>query len=239
MLEIPYVGSDPLTMAITLDKNMAKRMASTRVAVPAGKVFSSVDQIDFSGLVFPLLVKPNTEGSSKGIRNFSRVDTIEKAREVIAWTINEYHGPALVEEFLPGAECTVGVIGNENPHVIGIMEIAPKNVPLDQFVYSLETKRDWKNQVEYHIPPRLPMTTLKEIETLAIEAFKALDCRDFSRVDIRLDGKGKPRFIEVNPLPGLSPYKSDIVILARGMGIEYPDLVGRILNAAFTRLHLI
>lgn len=242
MLHVPYTGSDPLTMAISLDKNMAKKVLTGLIPLPAGRVFCSARDLDrpgaLDGLAFPALIKPNAEGSSKGIRTFSRVENLTKAREVILWALNEYKGPALIEEFLPGVECTVGVVGNETPRVIGIMEIAPKKVAQEHFVYSLETKRDYKNQVEYRIPPQLPESTKKAIEEVALGAFRGLDCRDFCRVDVRLGADGMPRFIEVNPLPGLSPIKSDLVILARGMGIEYPDLMKMILDAAFKRLGL-
>lgn len=242
MLGVPYTGSDPLTMAISLDKHMAKKILADKVPVPSGRVFSSTYDLErsdaFDDLVFPALIKPNAEGSSKGIRTFSRVENVSKAREVILWALREYKGPALVEEFLPGVECTVGVVGNQQARVIGIMEIAPKMVSQEQFVYSLETKRDYKNQVEYRIPPHLPESTRREIEEVALGAFYGLECRDFSRIDVRLGADGRPRFIEVNPLPGLSPFKSDLVILARGMGIEYPELMRMILDAAFTRLGL-
>ncbi len=242
MLGVPYTGSDPLTMAISLDKNMAKKVLADKVPVPSGRVFSSPLDLDrsdaFDHIVFPALIKPNAEGSSKGIRTFSRVENVARAREVILWALREYKGPALLEEFLPGVECTVGVVGNAHARVIGIMEIAPKKVSQEEFVYSLETKRDYKNQVEYRVPPHLPESTRKEIEEVALGAFHGLECRDFSRVDVRLGTDGRPRFIEVNPLPGLSPFKSDLVILARGMGIEYPELIRMILDSAFQRLGL-
>lgn len=239
MLELPYSGSDAITMGITLDKDLARRNVAGRVPIAAGRVFSDPAKIDFTGLAFPLLVKPNAEGSSKGIRNRSRVADPESARREVLEMLKSYPGPVLVEEFLSGPECTVGVLGNAEPTVLGVMEIAPRHIPVDQFVYSIENKRDYKNQVDYHVPARFAPALLEEIKTAAIEAFKALDCRDFSRFDFRLGGDGKPRFIECNPLPGLSPIKSDLVILSRGMNVSYHDLIGRILDNAFSRCRLI
>ncbi|HOY66181.1 MAG TPA: D-alanine--D-alanine ligase [Candidatus Ozemobacteraceae bacterium] len=239
MLGIAYSGSDAVTLGVTLDKELAKRVVGGRVPTAGGKLFKTARSIDLRGLKFPLLIKPNAEGSSKGITNASRITEAEGAKERIAALIDAYNGPVLAEEFLPGLECTVGVVGNEMPRVVGAMEISPRNVPLEEFVYSLETKRDYLNQVDYHIPPRVSPETLKQIYKVAIEAYKALECRDFARVDVRLDSAGKPRFIECNPLPGLSPVKGDLVILAKASGMTYRELIGEILDASMSRQGLL
>lgn len=235
MVGIPYTGSDAITIGITLDKNLAKKTVADVVPVAIGRVFHRPGDIDLSGLNFPLFVKPNAEGSSKGIRNASKLTDPKKTLGIIKKVMKEYRGPVLVEEFLPGHEFTVGILGNERPQIIGIMEIAPKNVPVEEFVYSLETKRDYLNQVEYRIPPQLPKRILAKIEKVALNVFKALDCRDFSRVDVRLDADQEPHFLEVNPLPGLAPVKSDIVILSKACGLPYRDLIGKILHFALAR----
>ncbi len=236
MLGIPFTGSDAVTMGLTLDKDLARRaVAGPEVRVAPGRVFAHPDRIDLQGLRFPVFAKPNAEGSSKGIRNSSRLTSEAEAKSRIASLIREYRGPVLVEEFLAGAECTVGVLGNQKPRVIGIMEIAPRQKKVEEFVYSLETKRDYLNQVEYHVPPRFPQETVAAIEKTVLAAYEALGCRDFARIDIRLDGAGVPHFIEANPLPGLSPVKGDLVILAKGAGMDYRELIGRILDLAFVR----
>jgi len=239
MLGVAYSGSDAITLGVTLDKELSKRVVADRVPMANGRLFKNPRKIDLTGLTFPILVKPNAEGSSKGIRNTSRIADPEGAKERIAELIEAYNGPVLAEEFLPGLECTVGVVGNDMPRVIGAMEIAPRNVPLEEFVYSLETKRDYLNQVDYHIPPRVSPETLKQIYKVAIEAYKALECRDFARVDVRLDAAGRPRFIECNPLPGLSPVKGDLVILAKASGMTYRELIGEILEVSFARQGLL
>ncbi|MBF0498752.1 MAG: D-alanine--D-alanine ligase [Candidatus Riflebacteria bacterium] len=238
MLGVSYSGSDAITLGITLDKDLAKRVLKGRVRTAAGRLFIHPDRIDLSGMPFPLLAKPNAEGSSKGIRNRSRLTDPITAPSDIAEMIRMYEGPVLVEEFLPGVECTVGVLGNEHPEILGIMEIAPRHTPLGEFVYSLEAKRDYKNQIDYHSPPRFSENTRKAVEQVATEAFIALGCRDFARIDFRFAADGEPCFIEANPLPGLSPIKSDLVLLCRGMDITYHDLIGRILQQAFRRTGL-
>jgi len=141
----------------------------------------------------------------------------------------------MVEAFVPGAEVTVGVLGNDPPRIVGMMEIVPKTVSPEEFVYSLEVKRDWENRVAYRVPPALPGALLSEIERCALGIYRALGCRDFSRIDFRLDASGTPHFIECNPLPGLSPGYGDLPILADRMGIPYPSLVGEILSHALRR----
>ncbi len=235
MLGIPYTGSDAVTIGVTLDKDLAKRVLTGIVPVAKGKLFRNPDEIDLGDMTFPLFVKPNGEGSSKGIRNASKIENHRGAKKRISELIDQYAGPVLVEEFLGGPECTIGVLGNENPRIIGIMEIRPKHVPIESFVYSLETKRDYLNQVEYHAPPGFPKKTIVQIEKIVLNVFRALECRDFARVDIRLDDSGNPKFLEVNPLPGLAPIKSDIVILSRLIGLEYRKLIGEILEHALHR----
>ncbi len=238
MLGVPYSGSDAITLGVTLDKDLARRTLHGIVPMAGGRLIRSAHEIDLSGLTFPIFAKPNAEGSSKGIRNTSRFDSPVEAKPRIKDLLEEYRCPVLVEEFLPGLECTVGVIGNAPARVIGMMEIAPRNVSPDQFVYSLETKRDYLNQVEYHIPPRLPPESLRRIEELALRAYRGLECRDFSRIDVRLDSRGNPCFLEANPLPGLSPVKGDLVILSKASGLTYEQLISEILAVSFQRYGL-
>ncbi|MBI5343361.1 MAG: D-alanine--D-alanine ligase, partial [Deltaproteobacteria bacterium] len=187
LLGIPYVGSDPLTLSVTLDKPVAKRLvASGGFPTPGFRTFRSVAAFSADGLSFPVIVKPAFEGSSKGVRLSSRASTPAQAQEMVKFVTETYHQDAIVEEFVPGPEVTVGIVGNENPRVVGVMEIAPKKMQLEEFVYSLEVKRDWENQVEYLVPPPGPARLIAEIEALAVACYRTLGCRDVSRVDIRL-----------------------------------------------------
>lgn len=239
MLGIPYTGSDPLTLAVTLDKDCARRLvASAGVKVPAGAVFHPGDDLDeFTTRSYlphaPMIVKPAWEGSSKGIRSKCLVDTPEDAAAAVRAGWKDHRQPVLVEEFIAGDELTVGVYGNDPPQVMGVMRVLP--IEADQrFIYSLEVKRDYRRKVRYECPARLPPGRLERVEAAALEAYRALGCRDIARVDFRLRD-GVPYFLEVNPLPGLNPEDSDLVILAKLAGWSYEKLIGTILQAALDR----
>jgi D-alanine-D-alanine ligase len=233
LLELPYSGSDALTLAVTLDKSVARRLVSPDVRVaPAILVDQSVEDLD--RLRYPVLVKPNDEGSSKGIREDcvaeNAAQALDRARSLQAL----YHCPVLVEEFLPGPELTVGIVGNgTSAEILAVMEIAPTAAD-PRFVYSLEVKRDWRRRVQYHIPPRVPRDLLSEVEQAALRSYRLLGCRDFARMDFRADSDGRPCFIECNPLPGLDPDNSDIVILS-SQRYTYDQLVQRIFLEAVKR----
>jgi D-alanine-D-alanine ligase len=225
---------------VTLDTAMAKRLAaSAGVATPR---FAVVERPEDLGrlaaldLAWPRIAKPLCEGSSIGIRRSSRAaDAAALEREVLR-IAGDYAQPVLVEEFCAGPEFTVGVLGTgERARAIGAMEIVPRRGRPEEFVYSLEAKRDWQNEVEYHVPPRRDARTVERVLELAVAAHRALGCRDVSRVDVRLDGDGSPRFLEVNPLPGLNPVTGDLVILAGRSGLPYRELVGAIVAEALAR----
>jgi D-alanine-D-alanine ligase len=239
MLGIPYTGSDPLTLAATLDKDCARRLVqSVGVAVPWGETWGPDDDLPEITArphlpVSPVIVKPAWEGSSKGIRGKCVVDTAEELVSAIAGLRREHRQPILVEEYISGEELTVGVIGNAPPQVLGVLRVVPLR-PAERFVYSLEVKRNWKERVRYECPPRLPAGQLRAVEESALRVYRALGCRDVARVDFRLRD-GVPYFLEVNPLPGLSPESGDLVILARLVGWSYERLIEAILEAAIAR----
>jgi D-alanine-D-alanine ligase-like ATP-grasp enzyme len=143
----------------------------------------------------------------------------------------------LTKRLVAGDEYTVGIIGNTPPEAIGAMRIRPRSGADPDFVYSIEVKRDWENQVAYDVPPPLPPDLLARLYADAVKAFSAIGCRDVARVDFRIRD-GVPVFLEINPLPGLSPAYGDLPILSRGMGLAYPELMSRILSAAFARCGL-
>jgi len=240
-LGLPVTGSDALTLAATLDKNVARRIVSPDVPVARGVlVEGTADEPALAGLAYPVVVKPNDEGSSKGITQESLCADVTTAAARCRWLRDRYACPVLVEEFLPGMEVTVGVRGNGcTASVIGLMEIAPAEDRGEPFLYSLDTKRDFRRQVRYHVPPRLQAAPLEEIRSHALNAYRLLGCRDFARMDFRTDAAGRPRFLECNPLPGLHPESSDIVILARKVWPEselpYERLVQGILRDAAQR----
>jgi len=236
MLGIPYTGSDPLTLAVTLDKDCAKRLVQSAGVVVARSTMIEPGDYELAAikdLPYTAIVKPAWEGSSKGIRGKCVVDGPEECAAAVTRLRQGHAQPILVEEYIAGDELTVGVIGNDPPRVIGVMRVVPQQ-PTERFVYSLEVKRDWQRQVRYECPARLPSHDLKAVEDAALKAFLALGCRDVARVDFRLRD-GVPYFLEVNPLPGLNPESGDLVILAALTGWTYEQLIGGVFQAALDR----
>jgi D-alanine-D-alanine ligase len=247
MLGIPYTGSGPLTLALSLDKALTHQVLEAHgVPSPYFQVFQSPEERLDGRLRLPAVVKPLSEGSSKGIRSDSLVRDEKSLRRQVSWVLRTYGQPAIVEEFLPGREFTVGLIGNEKPMVLPIVEILLDKLPKGASpLYSYEAKWVWdvpERPLDIHrCPAEIPEGLRKEIEAVALKAFKALRCRDLCRIDIRLDGDGKPRVLEVNPLPGLIPNPdahSCLPEAARAAGFEYDQLICTILWQALKRYGL-
>jgi D-alanine-D-alanine ligase len=222
-------------LAATLDKDCAKRLVQAAgLTVPRGFVIEgSQFSLPDSRLDFPVIVKPAWEGSSKGIRKSCIVNEVDDLPSTIESLQHDHRQPVLVEEFIDGEELTVGILGNESPEVLGIMRVLPR-FPADRFIYSLEVKRDFVRQVRYECPAQIPAGSLEAVRQAALTAYRALGCRDVARVDFRLRD-GVPYFLEINPLPGLNPETSDLVIMARLCGWNYSQLIDTILQAAIQR----
>jgi D-alanine-D-alanine ligase len=231
-LGLPFTGSDALTLAATLDKAVARRLVAPDVPVAkAVLVEGQPDAQALAALPYPVVVKPNDEGSSKGIHRASLCADVVTAAERCRWLQCRYACPVLVEEFLPGMEVTAGVKGNGcRASLIGLMEIAPADDQDQPFLYCLDAKRDFRRRVCYVNPPRLPAATLAEIGRQALAAYRLLGCRDVARLDFRLDAAGRPRFLECNPLPGLAPDSSDIVLLSCGSWPSRREPYGRLVQ---------
>ena len=248
MLGIPYSGSDPLTLAASLDKDVCRRLVRSRGGrIPKGTLVTPRADpgateralgVEFSDPGdYPVIVKPAFEGSSKGIRGRCLAESAAEAAAAALRLADEYEQPVLVEAFIDGDEVTVGLVGNgERVEVLGAMRIVPKGSAA-RFVYSLEVKRDWRRRVEYEAPALLPAGVMRRLIGEARLAFDALGCRDLARIDFRLRD-GVPYFIEANPLPGLAPVTSDLVILARGHGLGHADLIRKVLHTALDRVGL-
>jgi D-alanine-D-alanine ligase len=235
-LNIPYTGSDPLTLSLTLDKAMAKRVVmSQNIPTPRFKKVERVEDLHGLDLRYPLFIKLCHEGSSKGVRLDSKISDAQSLREKTARLLKTYGSPVLVEEFVKGPEFTVGILGNENPFVLGVMQIEIKGRAPEESIYSLEIKREWEEKVRYHCPPSIGQDLLRKIEEVALRSYRALECRDVSRVDIRVGEDRTPYFLEINPLPGLSPVYGDLVMIARSMGWDYDRLVKTIFHHALKR----
>ena len=249
MLQIPYSGSDPVALGLSLDKDMTRRLAeSLGVTVPKGITLAPPPE-EYDGdcaefpavlteaeLTLPVIAKPTCEGSSKGIRNRCLIRTPAEFGPTVVELWKNYHQPVLVEEFIAGDEVTVGVIGNDPPQPLGIMRITPRTAT-EHFVYSLEVKRNWEATVDYEAPAKLSRELTRDIEADALAMFTGLGCRDLARADFRIRD-GIPYFLEINPLPGLNPDSGDLVLMAYRLGLTYPQLIEMILDAAIERCGL-
>ncbi len=237
MLDIPYSGADPQCLAVCLDKNLTKKIVSWEgICTPKWHVISQTQSktIDWLSLPYPAFIKPVWEGSSKGIRVSSLIREPQQMKEAVTALLEKYQQPVLVEEFIAGEEITVGMVGNGPPEFVGIMRVIPRVNDTD-FVYSLEVKRDYERLVDYECPAKLEKKTVQLIQEFSLKAFEVLGCRDFARVDYRVKKDGTPYFLEINPLAGLNPLSSDLVIMAKLVGISYNKLIGSILDAALRR----
>ncbi len=249
MLQIPYTGSDPLTLALCLDKSRAKEiLAYHHIPTPKFSVITSPVEIDSAAVTFPSIVKPLHEGSSKGIFNSSLVrNKAELAREVVP-VIEKYNEPALIEEYLGGREFTVAMLGNgDSVKVLPIVEIQFDSLPKGvNPIYSYEAKWVWDRSDApldiFQCPARIPSALQSEIESICRMAYSVLRCRDWCRIDVRLDENGKPHILELNPLPGILPNPEDNSCFpkaARAAGISYNQLLQTVLALAAGRYGLV
>lgn len=239
-LGIPFTGSDSVALALALDKFLTHQaLEAGGVPVPAMSCFRREEDLKDLDLLFlnqePLLVKPRWEGSSKGVFSDSLVRTPEELADRVHRIWERYGQPALAEAFLPGDEFTVGVLGNETPRIAGMMRISCPSQKEGPFLYTLENKREWEERMLYEGPETIAPSLQKALERSALHAFRTLELRDVSRIDFRVDAKGIPKVIDVNPLPGMSPAYSDLPILCRLSGGTYPELVRAIVEETLKR----
>jgi D-alanine-D-alanine ligase len=236
-LKIPYVGSDETTLCIALDKALSKRFLSTyRIKTPKYRLLNP-NKIAMTGkLRFPVIVKPNAEGSSKGISDIAVVNNSQELRKLVHENIAIYRQPMLVEEFVQGREFTVAVVGNGSEAVaFPPMEIRYKEKGQKYNIYSFNVKKNYKEYIEYICPAEIDQVVEKKLMDTAIKIYNILDCKDFSRIDFRLSEDQEVYFIEINPLPGLSPGYSDYPMITEFNGIGYRDTIKMILNSALKR----
>jgi len=233
--DIPYVFSDPLTLALSLDKAMCKRVVrDAGVPTPDFAVIERPEDVAAVRLPFPLFLKPVAEGSGKGIGRRSKVATPGELKAVAAELLARFAQPVLAETFLPGREFTVGIVGTgADAEVLGVTEIIPKPGYVGDG-YGFENKLEgWQEKLDV-VPA--PPAEAAAAGTVALGAWRALNCRDGGRVDVRCDAAGAPQFIEVNPLAGLRPGHSDLCYIAKYAGLSYQDLISRIM-ASFLKRH--
>jgi D-alanine--D-alanine ligase len=234
LLGIPYTGSDPATLSLCLDKGLGKRILREQgIDTPAFQVLLTGRE-KIRPFRYPVIVKPNAEGTSKGITGKSVVDDEAGVRAAARELIERYDQPALVEEYVTGREFTVGLLGEGRPRVLPPMEVVFLHETARP-VYDYACKQDWQQHVRYDCPAKLSKEEERAIERVCRATFMALGCRDVARVDLRLAPDGRVWVIEVNPLPGLTPDYSDLCLIANGASIEYRTLIGEILAGGIKR----
>lgn len=261
MLRIPYTGSKVLTLALALDKPMTKRVLSYHgLPTPPFQVFERADEPLDPALTFPLFVKPSRQGTGMGISALSIVHDKPQLKTQVAYLLEAYQEPVLVEQFIGGPDVTIGMVGNlvspvarrlpeddESPRIVrGLRFLPPLEIGLGDYaqeeagLYTYHAKVDLADKLNYICPAPLTSDQVEELNWLAAATFRITGCLDVARVDFRLDETegGQPYILEINPLPGLSPGISDLVIEAEAAGISHDQLINLILNQALKRYGL-
>ncbi len=246
-LNIPYTGSDALTLGICLDKSRAKEILSYyHIPNPPFWTAESLDDLR-ENIPFPVIIKPLFEGSSKGIRNNSVVYSHEQFYARTAEVIQKYQQPVIIERFLQGREFTVGILGNwPNIEVLPIVEIDYSSLPSGANpIYSYEAKWVWDTPEKpleiFHCPAKISSSLENKIHKIVINACKILRIKDWCRIDIRLDENDEPNILELNPLPGILPKPEDNSCLpkaARAAGYSYDQLIQKVVEIAAARYRI-
>jgi D-alanine-D-alanine ligase len=234
---IPYTFSDPLVMALTLHKGMTKRVLRD-AGVPTSDFVVAAEPEDLRQVAFdpPYFIKPVAEGTGKGVTP----DSIVRRREDLAAACRDlmtaFRQPVLVEPFLPGREFTIGITGTgADARALGTMEVLLlENAEAE--VYSYTNKEYCEDRVVYRRVDAAADPVVRQAETIVLDAWRVLGCRDAGRADVRCDARGAPQFMEVNPLAGLHPEHSDLPILCTRVGITYPQLIQGIVASAARRI---
>lgn len=239
---IPYTGSNTFSLALALNKALTKKiLIAEDIPTPRFQVFSKGNEELNPEISFPLIVKPNREGSAKGIG----VSNVVYNREDLFRRIQElkdiYHQEILAEEFIEGKELTVGILESDKTVILPILEIDFSScINSGEFFYSWRMKEYQGNSElgltpSFHCPARLDKEIERKVKEVALHTHHAVGCFDISRTDIRLDKENTPYVLEINPLPGLDPKESNFPVMAYAAGIKYEDLIEAILVNAFKR----
>ncbi len=232
--QIPYVFSDPLVLALTLHKAMAKRVVrDLGIPTPDFSVVEVPGDIAAVNLPYPLFVKPMSEGTGKGINEKSIVHNASELDARCRALLGAFSQPVLVETYLSGREFTVGIVGTgRKARTIAVMEVLLRE-NAEKGVYSLVNKEYCEQFVDYAL---VTGPEADRVSAVALASWRGLECRDGGRLDVRCDSLGVPHFLEVNPLAGLHPTHSDLPILSTLAGVSYRDLLGMIMASAEERI---
>lgn len=231
---IPHTMSDALVCALTLHKGMTKHLVrDLGVPTPAFAVVESPRDVDRVDLGWPIFAKPVAEGTSKGVDARSRIASRDQLRQECERLLRTFRQPVLVEEYLPGREVTVGILGTgDRARVLGVMEVKLR-ASAEPGVYSYANKEKSEDLVDYALASD---DAARDASDQALRVWRGLGCRDAGRVDLRQDTRGRMSFMEVNPLPGLHPEHSDLPIMASLAGLSYRELIRQILESASERV---
>jgi D-alanine-D-alanine ligase len=245
---IPYTGSDPLTLALCLDKGRTKEILSHH-GIPTARftVVGGPEELD-GFAAWPAIVKPLHEGSSMGITRASYCRSRAEVRRAIEGVVARYRQPALVEGYLGGREFTCAILGNgDDARALPIIEINFAALPRDALpIYSYEAKWIWDRPEEpldiFRCPADVDAELAAAVERTSLAAYRLLRCRDWARIDLRCDERGVPHVLEVNPLPGIHPdpaMNSCLPKAARAAGLDYPEMILSVLRAGAARHGLV
>ncbi len=236
---IPYTGSNTYSLALALNKSLTKKILKAEgIPTPAFQLFTKIDEKLDPSLKFPLIAKPNCEGSAKGINKSNVVYNEQELYAKVKEIIGNYKQEVLVEEFIEGIELTVGILENGKTSILPILEIDFSSCKKSgEFFYSWRMKEFQGNSElgltpTFHCPARLDKESERIVKEVALKTHRAIGCSDISRTDIRLDKNKVPYVLEINPLPGLSPKDSNFPIMAYAAGMKHEDIVETILSGA-------
>jgi D-alanine-D-alanine ligase len=234
LLGIPYSGSDATTLSLCLDKGLTKQILRSAGIDTAEWQVMTTGREKLKAFRYPVIVKPNAEGTSKGITSASVVTDEGSLRAAVKALVERYHQPALVEEYISGREFTVGLLGERRPKVLPVMEVVFVGASKHP-VYGFEEKLSDTPRVRLDCPAQITPAEQKRIEKTVRDTFAALDCRDVARIDLRMATDGTIYVIEINPLPGLTPDFSDLCAIAKAAGMDHRTLIGEILGGSLKR----
>jgi D-alanine-D-alanine ligase len=235
--EIPYTFADPAVLAVCLDKALTKTVVrAAGLPTPDWHVVRGIEELNRFEIAFPVIAKPNAEGTGKGIDGASKVSDMPALRQACIGLLELYSQPVLVESFLPGREFTVGILGTDRKaEVLGTLEIMLRDAA-EPNVYSYRNKEQSEALVDYRLVRAADDRQVAEAEGIALEAWRAVGGRDAGRLDLRCDANGSPQLMEINPLAGLHPTHSDLPMLCTALGRDYVELIERIVESALPRI---
>jgi D-alanine-D-alanine ligase len=233
---IPYTFSDAVVLAVSLHKGLTKRVVrDAGVYTPDFAVVAGMGDLAEVSLRYPLFAKPLAEGTGKGVTPRSKIMNADELRIACQSLMDAYHQPVIVEEYLPGREFTTAIVGTgADAEVLGTMEVIFLETA-EANAYTYVNKEYCDDKVRYELAKGKEG---QDCAQLALRAWRALGARDAGRIDIRMDARGTPSFIEVNPLAGLHPVHSDLPIICTLAGISFQQLIGRIMKSARARAGL-